>query len=273
MAFRLAGARLHPVPVDAQGLDVEALARIDPAPRLVCVTPAHQFPTGAAMPLSRRLRLLDWARRADAIVVEDDYDSEYRYDSGPLPPLRNLDEEGRTILVGTFSKLLFPSLRIGYMVAEPSVLAPLSAIKALADTGNPVLEQRALADFVADGAFERHLRRSRRRNAGRSAALLDALAHSFPIPHSVSGGAAGLHVLLRLDGAASGQVASIRRAAETAGIGVYSALPFHRRRPPEAQLILGYASLEAPAIAEGVRQLGRVLTGLRMIKSAEAVSI
>jgi GntR family transcriptional regulator/MocR family aminotransferase len=261
MAFRLAGARPCAVPVDAQGLNVEALARLDPAPRLVCATPAHQFPTGAAMPLSRRLRLLDWARRAEAIVVEDDYDSEYRYDSAPLPPLKSLDEDGRVVLVGTFSKLLFPALRIGYIVAEPPLLASLAAVKALADTGNPLLEQRTLADFIAEGAYERHLRRSRRHNALRRAALLDALAEHLSAPHRLSGAAAGLHVLLTLEGVASEQVAPIRRAAEAVGVGVYSALPFHRRRPREAQLILGYASLEAPTIREGVRRLAGVLAG------------
>ena len=156
VGLQVHGARLHAVPVDAEGLAVHRLPRS--GVRLACVTPAHQFPTGALLSRARRLALLEWARRCDAWIWEDDYDGEFRHDGAPIPALRAMDGDGRVIYVGSFSKTLFPALRLGYMVVPASLRQDLVAAKWLADFGCPGIEQAALAQFIASGAFERHLR-------------------------------------------------------------------------------------------------------------------
>ncbi|MFB9968776.1 PLP-dependent aminotransferase family protein [Pseudoroseomonas cervicalis] len=170
-AFQAVGARLCPVPVDAEGLVTGAL----PAARLAYTTPSHQFPLAGVLPAGRRRALLDWAARQDALVIEDDYDGEYRYGIAPIPPLQAMDAAGRVIYLGTLSKTLSPRLRLGYLVPPPG-LAPLFArAKRLADRHAPLLEQEALAALIQGGALERHVRRLRRRHAERRAALLAAL--------------------------------------------------------------------------------------------------
>ncbi|MBX0326142.1 PLP-dependent aminotransferase family protein, partial [Oscillochloris sp. ZM17-4] len=173
-ALLAAGARLAPVPVDAEGLDVAAGARLAPQSRLAYITPSHQFPLGVTMSLPRRLALLAWARAAGAWVIEDDYDSEYRYAGRPLAALQGLDGDGRVIYLGTFSKVLFPALRLGYMVVPPDLVPAFVAARALADRHSPGIEQAIVADFLAEGHFARHLRRTRARYAARQAALVEA---------------------------------------------------------------------------------------------------
>ena len=148
-------------------------------PRFAYVTPSHQFPTGVVLPLARRLELLDWAARSGAFVIEDDYDSEYRYAGRPLQALAGLDVYGRVIYVGTFSKLMFPALRLGYLVLPEALVDAVVAAKNLADTGSPSLEQLTLADFIREGHLDRHLHRSVARNASRRAALLEAVRDHF----------------------------------------------------------------------------------------------
>jgi GntR family transcriptional regulator/MocR family aminotransferase len=172
-ALEIAGAEVIGVPVDDEGLPPDALE--GRAAKLVCVTPSHQFPLGGVMPLARRVALLDRAGRTGAFVLEDDYDGEFRYDGRPLESLQALDRSGRVLYAGTVSKVMFPALRIGYLVMPPSLREALLAAKAFADTGTAHLEQRVLADFIREGFFERHLRRARVRNASRRAALLRAL--------------------------------------------------------------------------------------------------
>jgi GntR family transcriptional regulator/MocR family aminotransferase len=164
-----AGARLAPIPVDGEGLDVAAGEVSSPAARLVYVTPSHQYPFGVTMSLPRRLALLKWASQAGAWVIEDDYDSEYRYAGRPLAALQGLDSEGRVIYLGTFSKVLFPALRLGYMVVPPDLVDAFMAARALSDRHCPVLDQAALADFIGDGHFARHIRRMRALYAERQA--------------------------------------------------------------------------------------------------------
>jgi GntR family transcriptional regulator/MocR family aminotransferase len=254
LCLRAAGAELAPVGVDAEGLDTRALERVRGA-RLVCVTPSHQYPTGEVMSLARRLALLAWARRADALVLEDDYDGEFRFDGRPIACLQALDRDERVIYVGTASKLLFPALRIGWIVAPPALVPHLLDAQALSDTGTPSLEQLALADFIAEGHLERHARRARKRTAARRGALLDAIARQLRDHARVRGASAGLHVLLELPGIRARDAARLRDACRRRGVGVYSAAPFYEKPPAHAELLIGYAALRERQIREGIRRL------------------
>jgi len=252
-ALEAAGARLAHVPVDEAGLPPGRLPE-GPA-RGVCVTPSHQFPTGGVMPVARRLALLDWAARRDAFVLEDDYDGEFRYGGRPLASLQGLDGGERVVYVGSFSKLLFPALRVGYAVVPDGHTDAFLAAQALADTGGAQLDQRVLADFVGDGSLERHLRRARVRNAARREALLEALDRYLGGAVEVAGAHAGLHVVVWLPGLTETDASRLRRRAAGRGVGVYSVRPFCQRAPSRPGLVLGYASLQPEAIREGVRLL------------------
>lgn len=266
-AFAAAGARLLPVPVDADGLVVDALMRLAArsAPRLVYVTPSHQYPTGVTLSLARRLALLDWATKRDVLVVEDDYDSEFRYSGRPVEALQGLDRSGRVVYLGTFSTVLFPPLRVGYVVLPPDLVAPFVKAKWLIDRQTPTLEQLALADFLAEGHFGRHLRRMRRLATERRAALLAAvgefLGHRVEPPVAST----GMHVLLRLAGGGPRRIpataieSAITAAAAEEGVGVYPVASCCARPPATPALLLGYASLSVEQIREGVRRLGRVV--------------
>jgi GntR family transcriptional regulator/MocR family aminotransferase len=257
--FQAAGARLAPCPVDASGLDPARLPAGGSRPRLAYVTPSHQFPTGGVMPLARRLDLLRWAERAGAYLLEDDYDSEYRYEGRPVEAVQALDRSGRVLYVGTFSKVLFPSLRIGYLVAPDPLVPALVAAKWLLDRHTPTLEQEVLADFITGGDFERHLRRSRARNAARRAALLDALRAELGDVVEVAGANAGIHLLAWMRGLPrSALPALVRRGAE-AGLGLYPVTPYYLRPPNRAGLLMGYASLAEGDLRAGVRLLGEVV--------------
>ena len=156
-ALLAAGANLTPVPVDDDGIDVVEGRRISSDARMICVSPSHQYPLGRTMALRRRLELLDWAQAADAFVLEDDYDSEYRYAGRPLAALQGLDENGRVIYVGSFSKVMFPGLRIGYLGAPEGLIEPLCAIRRLLDSHPSSIEQAALADLITDGYLTSHM--------------------------------------------------------------------------------------------------------------------
>jgi GntR family transcriptional regulator/MocR family aminotransferase len=192
-ALAAGGARLVPVPVDEDGIDVAALER-HPRVRAVYVTPAHQYPLGMAMSASRRLALLDWARRHDAWVIEDDYDSEFRYVSRPLGTLQGLDTHDRVVYVGTFSKVLFPALRVGFLVVPSSHFDRFVQVRTAFDLFPPTLNQLALAEFLREGHFARHLRRMRGAYAERRAALLRGLARHCGDRLTVRNADAGLHL-------------------------------------------------------------------------------
>jgi GntR family transcriptional regulator/MocR family aminotransferase len=256
------GAKPVFVPVDAEGLRVDELARVREA-KLACVTPSHQYPAGGVMPLARRLALLAWAQRAGATVLEDDYDGEFRYTGRPLECLQALDEHGRVLYTGTASKLLFPALRIGWLVAPVSLAPQLEAAKALADTGTATLEQLALADFVREGHLERHVRRMRAKLAARRAALMEAVARELGERAELLGADAGLHVLVRLPGLRASAVRALREACRQRGVGVYPAAPFYARPPAHAEILLGYGALSEEAIAEGVRRLAEAVDEAR----------
>ena len=259
-AFEAAHATILPIRVDAQGLDVDRLAASRRRPRVVYVTPAHQFPTGAVLPLARRLALLAWARRTGAYVVEDDYDSEYRYAGAPIESLHGLDRAGRVFYLGSFSKILSPALRLGYLVVPAPLVRAVTIYKTAADLGSASFGQRVLADFIAAGHLEVHLRRSRRRHAARRATLLAALAEHLGDGVEISGGAAGLHVMVVPHRSTSTEIASLVRRAAERGVGVYSTLPLHLERPRTAALLLGHGSLSEPEIRIGVARLAAVLS-------------
>ncbi len=259
--FAAAGAELVAAPVRADGVDVDAVASTAGDVRIAYVTPSHQFPTGALMSLARRLALLRWAEQRGAYVVEDDYDSEYRYVGRPVECLQGLDCSGRVIYMGTFSKLLFPALRLGYLVVPPPLLPWFVKAKALSDTGSATFEQLALADFIGEGHFERHVRRIRARNASRRAVLLQATAEHFGDRVEVQAADAGIHVLLRIPGLAAGALRAALARAEAAGVRAYSAAPCYLERPRSAAVILGYAGLGEKQIREGVRLLARAFLG------------
>jgi GntR family transcriptional regulator/MocR family aminotransferase len=257
-AFEAARATLVPLRVDTQGLDIARLAATRRV-RMVYVTPAHQFPTGAVMPLTRRLALLAWARAANAHVVEDDYDSEYRYAGSPIESLHGLDQAGRVLYVGSFSKILSPALRLGYLVVPPALVRGFTLAKMAADLGTPSFGQRVLADFITEGHLEVHLRRSRRRHAARRAALLAALAEHAGERVDVRGGGAGLHVMMVLRGAQAADVAGIVQRARARDVGIYSTLGCYLTRPRRAELLLGHGSLSEDEIRRGVVRLASVL--------------
>ncbi len=263
--FRLAlesiGATLVGVEVDEHGLVTDDLPE---DVRLICVTPSHQFPTGAVLPAARRLALLDWARATGATILEDDYDSEYRYGGRPLACLQGLDESGSVIYAGTFSKVLFPALRTGYVVLPERLVEPFLRMKSLADTGAASAEQVVLAELIAEGHFDRHLRRTRRSNGERRRALVDALASRLGDRVRVSGDSAGLHLMVYLPGRTPAEVHGLRRAALGHGVGIYPTDACYLRPPKTGAFLMGYTTMEPERIAEGVRRLAAAMdeTGL-----------
>jgi GntR family transcriptional regulator/MocR family aminotransferase len=255
------GAEPVPIAVDEHGLRVELL-EAEADVRGVCVTPSHQFPAGGILSLERRLALLAWARREGAFVLEDDYDGEYRYEGRPVPSLQGLDAAGRVLYVGTASKLLFPSLRIGWLVVPEPLLRPFALAKAYADTGGATLEQLVLADFIEGGHLERHVRRSRLRYAARCSALQAAVQRHLAGAAELVGTRAGLHGLLWIPDLPAAREAELRRAAEARGVGLYPIRPYYYRPPRRAGYLLGYAALSETQIDEGIRRVAAALGAL-----------
>jgi GntR family transcriptional regulator/MocR family aminotransferase len=220
------------------------------------------------LPIGRRQELLRWARQHRAWIIEDDYDGEFRYGQRPIDALQSIDSDGRVIYVGTFSKALSPQLRLGYLVLPPELVPVFRQAKRLTDRHAPVLEQRALASLIDNGAYERHVRRIRRENERRRATLLDAIAHHLPTDARVVGTAAGLHVVLWLPFLRQQDEPALVAAARDRGVGVYPVSPLFaspqpRTRHGHAGLILGYASLTVDRIQEGVRNVAAVIARLQ----------
>ena len=244
--FGAYGAKLRPARVDAQGIRIGDLRK---SARLVYVTPSHQFPTGVSMSLARRLELIEWARRCGATLIEDDYASEYRYSGAPLPAMQGLASDVPVIYLGTFSKIMFPGLRIGYVVLPPELAGPFTRAKWLADRQTPVLEQAALADFMREGHLERHIRRMRRLYGRRREVLVEAVERCFGRRAEVGGDAAGMHVLVRF---ADAEVLK-RAAANRVEIG--SARVWRMDKASPNELVLGFSELGERTIREGIRRL------------------
>ncbi|HEY1920674.1 MAG TPA: PLP-dependent aminotransferase family protein [Streptosporangiaceae bacterium] len=251
-----AGVQAVPVPVDAYGIDVDALAAADVS--AVVVTPAHQAPTGVVLAPQRRHALLAWARRHDALVIEDDYDSEFRYDREPVGTLQGLAPD-RVALLGSVSKPLAPALRLGWIVCPARLAGPLAHGKRYDDRGCPALDQLALAALLDSGRFDRNLRRNRTVYAARRQALVDALRVHAPSVE-VSGLAAGFHAVAGLPGQAG--EAAVISAARARSVGLHGMSGFRfdgATRPP--QLVLGFGNLTEGAIERGIAAVGDLLNG------------
>jgi GntR family transcriptional regulator/MocR family aminotransferase len=251
--LRLRGARLVPVPVDDEGLVVSAGIAHCAKASAAYVTPSHQYPLGMVMSVSRRLQLLDWARRSGAWIVEDDYDSEYRYGSPPIASLQGLDSDSRVLYVGTFSKVLFPSLRLGYVVVPRDLVGRFAAVRDATDIFPATLPQAVLADFIREGHFARHLRRMRALYAERRAALVSGLREELGGALEPVGDEAGMHLVARL---ASG--IDDRPAAARAARGDVWAMPLsscYLGRAERKGFVLGFGGTSRAEISRGVRGL------------------
>ena len=248
--------RILPVPVDGDGMQVERLPHGLAAPLLVYTTPSHQYPLGVRLAVSRRLALLTWAQANDSLIVEDDYDSEFRFDTSPLPALASLDDAGRVAYIGTFSKVLTPALRIGYLVAPPLLREQIRRIKYLTDEYASWSSQQMLADFISKGHLDRHVRRMRQQYAQKRHIVAQTLA---PIAHlaRLRGLEAGLHAYLELE--ANVNATLVAQLAQKRNVIVTPLDAYYLGPADRSGLLLGYASLEIPDIIRGVTVLAEII--------------
>jgi len=260
--FAVAGATICPVPVDAEGMDVAYAAARYPDARMAFATPSHQLPLGVTMSLARRLALLRWAQAKRAWIVEDDYDSEYRYTGPPLASLQSLDRTGCVIYVGTLSKVLFPGLRLGYIVAPPALAEPLARAKAVVDRHSPIVPQAVLADFIQEGHFARHIRRTRDAYGERRIAMLEAIASRMSGALACGPSDAGLDLCV---GVTNGL--SELDAAARAGEGGVDVRPLAYYTNPVAGpdcavppgLLLGFSAFTPDEIRAGINRLEKAI--------------
>jgi GntR family transcriptional regulator/MocR family aminotransferase len=265
-AFLGAEAHIRPVRVDDEGLDVEEAARRGQPARLVYLSPSHQFPLGVPMSLPRRLALLRWASAARAWVIEDDYDSEFRYGARAIPCLHGLDGDGRVIYVGTFAKTLFPALRLGFLIVPPDLRDRMVAARRATDLHPPALDQGVLADFIDGGHYERHLRRMRSAYAERLEALHAAAERSCAGALALRPVQTGLHVVADLTDRKGPSAERVFEEAAARGVEVMplSAYYYRRRRPgeksaPPNALLLGFAPVRPAALRRGMEQLAAAI--------------
>jgi len=256
-ALALSGATIVPVPIDDEGIDVAALAAVGSRARLAYVTPSHQYPLGMFMTASRRLELLGWAQQNGAWIVEDDYDSEYRYASRPLGTLQGMDDASRVIYVGTFSKVMFPALRVGYLVVPLALLESFVRLRVSLDLFAPTLIQVVLADFLREGHFARHVRRMRALYHGRRDALVESLRRHLDDVLTVEHAEAGLHLSAFLaDGLDDLRVV---RGAEERGLFATALSKCYAGSSPRSGLILGFGAADERATDRAVRTLAAVI--------------
>ncbi len=252
-AFMMAGAKLIPVPVDEEGLNVAEGIRRARNARAAYITPSHQYPLGVTMTATRRMQLLNWAMRTGAWIIEDDYDSEYRLGGRPIASLQGLDTDARVIYVGTFSKVMFPALRLGYVVVPKDLVAAFATARDATDQFSSTLYQTAMADFIRDGHFARHIRRMRMLYMERRTALVKAINKHLDDRLEVIGAEAGMHLVALLPPGVNDVTVSKKAAA----IGI-SAMPLsscYSKTPPAGGLILGYGGTDVRQIHDGVRKL------------------
>jgi GntR family transcriptional regulator/MocR family aminotransferase len=260
--FESLGANIIATPVDEQGVVTDYLPKSRCT--LAYVTPSHQFPLGSVMSISRRQALLAWAHRHSSWIIEDDYDSEFRYGLRPVDPLQSLDTRSCVIYVGTFSKALSPQLRMGYLVLPPALVTTFRHAKQLADRHAPTLDQVVLAELIRSGTYERHLRRLKRENERRRGALVEAIARCFGSRAHVEGTDSGLHVVVWLrDIPRSAEQQTVEKA-KAQGVGIWPVSPLYAegqryRKQRCAGFVLGYASLKEADIHKAIRLLAAVL--------------
>ena len=261
-ALLASAAEITEVPVDQDGLVVADGCARSPNARMACVSPSHQYPLGVTMSLSRRLELLAWARENDAFVLEDDYDSEYRYAGRPLAALQGLDSDGRVIYVGTMSKVMFPGLRLGYMVVPEHLVPAFEAIRRLTDTHPSTLAQPALAEFITDGTLAAHIRRMRALYAKRQRQFIDIARSDLSDLLEIGDAEAGMHLV----GCLQSQVSDVKVAEKARELGIEAPAlsTYYRSHQPKNGLLLGYAGVTENEIRRGINALKRAI---------EAVSI
>ncbi len=255
--FSRAGCRLIPVPVDNEGMDVAAGIRRCRKARVAVVTPSHQFPLGVTMSAKRRFELLDWAQSTGAWIIEDDYDSEYRYDSSPIASLQGLDGNARVIYIGTFSKVLFPSLRLGYIVIPKDLVGDFLAARRFMDLGPALFFQAVIVDFIQDGHFARHLRRMRLLYQKRRTALVDSIGMELGSMVNVLGSEAGMHLTVTLQSDISDTEIS-RRAAKQ-NLWLWPLSDAYLESATSNGFILGFANTAEADIPPAVRKLRNLL--------------
>ncbi len=255
-ALRTAQAKIIPIPVDSHGLNVKAGQHLAPNARMAYVTPSHQYPTGVTMSHTRRLELLAWANTANTWILEDDYDSEYRYDHRPLESLQSLDSHGRVIYIGTFSKTMFPALRLGYMIVPSNLATAFAAARAIQDRGSSSLEQSALAAFMQEHHFAKHIRRTQKQYLERRDVLHDQLTKHIP-SLELQGFEAGMHLCAWLTDGQNDQIISslaAQQQLEVMPISAYSLMPLER-----GGFLLGFAAVPAKALEAAVQKLAGII--------------
>jgi len=258
VAFDNAGARMIPVPVDEEGLSVSAGMKICPDAKGAYVTPAHQFPLGVTMSLERRMALLRWASRAGAFVIEDDYDSEYRFEGPPMPALQSLDHHASVIFIGSFSKTMFPALRVGYVVLPAPLIDGFLGFRYRTDFRNSSFDQAVLCDFIVEGHLARHLRRMRNLYAERLGALMQGAEQHLGGLLEISPVRAGLYTIGYLkNGMTSRQAEEL---AEAQGIEVLAVDRCTLKRPDPKALLLGFGGFDESAIRKGLIRLAKALS-------------
>jgi GntR family transcriptional regulator/MocR family aminotransferase len=260
IAFLSAGANLIPVPIRKDGLDVAVGQNLSPSARCAYTTPSHQFPLGYMMSLKTRLKLLDWAENAGAWIIEDDYDSEYRFSGHPVPALQGLDRNRRVIYLGTFSKVMFPNIRLGYIVVPPDLVDAFKAARFTIDTQSQNVVQAAMTEFIVQGYFSRHIRRMRRLYAERYALLVAEaeriLGDRLPLIQSNS----GMHLIGWLPSGSDDQL--IREKADQHGVSVAALSDYYLGDCPKPGLLMGFADTKPEDIRAGINRLARVLDEL-----------
>jgi GntR family transcriptional regulator / MocR family aminotransferase len=258
IAFRNVGARIIPVPVDDEGLSVSTGMRMCAHAKGIYLTPAHEFPLGMTMSLERRMAVLKWASRAGTFVIEDDYDSEYRFEGQPVPAMQSLDRNSNVIFIGSFSKLLFPSLRLGYVVLPPSLVDYFLAFRYRTDLANLNLDQAVLCDFIVDGHLGRHLRRMRDLYSRRLAALIDGGKQYLKGVLEISNVKAGLYTVGLLENGMTSRHAE--EVAATHGVEALALDRYTLKRPDPKGVLLGFAAYDEAAIREGLVRLAAALS-------------
>lgn len=254
-ALATGGAQYIPVPVDNEGLIVEKGIELAPHAKLAYVTPTHQYPLGHMLSLTRRMELLEWANQAGAWIIEDDYDSEFQYEGLPLASLQGLDRDQRVIYTGTFSKVLFPTLRMGYLVLPPDLVDPFVSFRSVIDNSPPLISQMVLADFMFEGHFTRHLRRMRKVYAEKRTTFLAACEEFLADKIEYLATNTGMHISLRLPAHLNDRAIAEQAMHYDVQITALSAFDFGNAPQPYNGLVLGYTCLTCEEITEGIQRL------------------
>lgn len=263
-AIKANGQRVEPVPVDEHGFDIGRAVRTCPAGRVAAVTPSRQYPLGMVLPLARRLELLEWSGVNERLIIEDDYDSEFRFQGRPLPALMSLQSDGRVLYMGSFSKVLFPGLRLGFVVLPEHLLKAVRTTYATTGVRTSLMLQPVLARFIADGHFATHIRRMRRLYAKRQRALIAAVQHHANDLLEVSPSPAGMNLIATFCADLARKVTDLDAAkrAERSGVSVRPLSSYYAKSPRQQGFVLGYAGFDEPSIESAARKLTQALKKL-----------